>query len=175
MHCSSHSPYLKDTIREVVSDCALPISVVIFSFIGSYLFLHIKREYRFHLKDLSHQKEPTAEHFGTCNCNIEKLLLYKSERREKDNIAISFIVFSSFCLSNKLFLMCRRLMVCNILILSVVPVFSVHDGPIFNYPLFDKLSGMSAPSAVGLGFLLSLLIFIDQNIVISLTRVLEHR
>lgn len=42
----SHSPYLNDKIREVVSDCALPISVVIFSFIGSYLFLDIEREYK---------------------------------------------------------------------------------------------------------------------------------
>ncbi|XP_011609196.2 sodium bicarbonate transporter-like protein 11 isoform X2 [Takifugu rubripes] len=92
------SPYLNDKIREVVSDCALPISVVICSFIGSYLFLDIK-----------------------------------------------------------------------------LPVFSVHDGPIFNYPPFDKLSGMSALSAVGLGFLLALLIFIDQNIVISLTHVPEHK
>lgn len=66
-------------------------------------------------------------------------------------------------------------MVYNILILSIVPVFSVHDGPIFHYPPFDKLSGMSALSAVGLGFLLALLIFIDQNIVISLTHVPEHK
>lgn len=42
----SHSPYLNGRIREVVSDCALPISVVTFSFIGSYLFLDIQREYR---------------------------------------------------------------------------------------------------------------------------------
>lgn len=39
------SPYLNAKIREVVSDCALPISVVIFSFIGSYLFIDIQREY----------------------------------------------------------------------------------------------------------------------------------
>lgn len=72
--------------------------------------------------------------------------------------------------------MCSRLVVSNILIsFSVVPVFSVHDGPIFNYPPFDKLSGTSVLSAVGLGFLLSLLIFIDQNIVISLTHVPEHK
>lgn len=42
---SFHSPYLNDKIREVVSDCALPISVVMFSFIGSYLFVDIRREY----------------------------------------------------------------------------------------------------------------------------------
>uniref|UniRef100_A0A8C8A4P8 Solute carrier family 4 member 11 n=1 Tax=Oryzias sinensis TaxID=183150 RepID=A0A8C8A4P8_9TELE len=82
------SPYLNDKIREVVSDCALPISVMIFSFIGSYLFIDIQRE-------------------------------------RKQN------------------------------------PFS--------------LSGMAVLSAVGLGFLLALLIFIDQNIVISLTHVSEHK
>uniref|UniRef100_A0A674P121 Solute carrier family 4 member 11 n=1 Tax=Takifugu rubripes TaxID=31033 RepID=A0A674P121_TAKRU len=81
------SPYLNDKIREVVSDCALPISVVICSFIGSYLFLDIKREN--------------------------------------------------------------------------------------SSPLFRSFS--HALSAVGLGFLLALLIFIDQNIVISLTHVPEHK
>lgn len=92
------SPYLNDRVREVVSDCALPISVVICSFIGSYLFLDVQ-----------------------------------------------------------------------------LPVFSVHDGPVFNFPPFDKLSGMNTLSAAGLGFLLALLIFIDQNIVISLTHVPEHK
>ncbi|XP_056238523.1 solute carrier family 4 member 11-like isoform X2 [Seriola aureovittata] len=98
LYLIKRSPYLNDKIREVVSDCALPISVVIFSFIGSYLFLDIQ-----------------------------------------------------------------------------LPVFSVHDGPIFNFPPFEKLSGMNTLSAVGLGFLLALLIFIDQNIVISLTHVPEHK
>ncbi|XP_049441946.1 solute carrier family 4 member 11-like isoform X1 [Epinephelus fuscoguttatus] len=98
LYLIKRSPYLNDKIREVVSDCALPISVVIFSFIGSYLFLDIE-----------------------------------------------------------------------------LPMFSVHDGPIFNFPPFDKLSGMNTLSAVGLGFLLALLIFIDQNIVISLTHVPEHK
>lgn len=59
--------------------------------------------------------------------------------------------------------------------LLLVPVFSVHDGPIFNFPSFEKLTGMNTLSAVGLGFLLALLIFIDQNIVISLTHVPEHK
>lgn len=98
LYLIKRSPYLNDKIREVVSDCALPISVVIFSFIGSYLFLDIQ-----------------------------------------------------------------------------LPVFNVHDGPIFRFPPFDKLTGMNALSAVGLGFLLALLIFIDQNIVISLTHVPEHK
>lgn len=98
LYLIKRSPYLNGRVREVVSDCALPISVVVFSFIGSYLFLDIQ-----------------------------------------------------------------------------LPVFSVHDGPIFKYPPFDKLSGMNTLSAVGLGFLLALLIFIDQNIVISLTHVPEHK
>uniref|UniRef100_A0A7N6B6Q2 Bicarbonate transporter-like transmembrane domain-containing protein n=1 Tax=Anabas testudineus TaxID=64144 RepID=A0A7N6B6Q2_ANATE len=93
------SLYLNDKIREVVSDCALPISVVIFSFIGSYFFLDIQREYT-------------------------RLSNEISDRR---------------------------------------------------VPLRLKLTGMSTLSAVGLGFLLSLLIFIDQNIVISLTHVPEHK
>ncbi|XP_037635666.1 sodium bicarbonate transporter-like protein 11 isoform X1 [Sebastes umbrosus] len=98
LYLVKRSPYLNARVREVVSDCALPISVVVFSFIGSYLFLDIE-----------------------------------------------------------------------------LPMFSVHNGPIFNFPPFDKLSGMTTLSAVGLGFLLALLIFIDQNIVISLTHVPEHR
>ncbi|XP_041847035.1 sodium bicarbonate transporter-like protein 11 [Melanotaenia boesemani] len=98
LYLIKRSPYLNDKIREVVSDCALPISVVIFSFIGSFLFIDIQ-----------------------------------------------------------------------------LPVFNVHDGPIFKYPAFEKLTGMNVLSAAGLGFLLALLIFIDQNIVISLTHVPEHK
>ncbi|XP_074505400.1 solute carrier family 4 member 11-like isoform X2 [Sebastes fasciatus] len=98
LYLVKRSPYLNARVREVVSDCALPISVVVLSFIGSYLFLDIE-----------------------------------------------------------------------------LPMFSVHNGPIFNFPPFDKLSGMTTLSAVGLGFLLALLIFIDQNIVISLTHVPEHK
>uniref|UniRef100_UPI0037E78E11 solute carrier family 4 member 11-like n=1 Tax=Semicossyphus pulcher TaxID=241346 RepID=UPI0037E78E11 len=98
LYLIKRSPYLNARVREVVSDCALPISVVVCSFIGSYLFLDIQ-----------------------------------------------------------------------------LPVFNVHDGPIFRFPPFEKLSGMNMLSAVGLGFLLALLIFIDQNIVISLTHVPEHK
>uniref|UniRef100_A0A8C2XQI3 Solute carrier family 4 member 11 n=1 Tax=Cyclopterus lumpus TaxID=8103 RepID=A0A8C2XQI3_CYCLU len=98
LYLIKRSPYLNGKIREVVSDCALPISVVVCSFIGSYLFLDIQ-----------------------------------------------------------------------------LPMFSVHGGPIFKFPQFDKLSGMNMLSAAGLGFLLALLIFIDQNIVISLTHVPEHK
>ncbi|XP_077388420.1 solute carrier family 4 member 11-like isoform X2 [Festucalex cinctus] len=98
LYLVKRSPYMNGKVREVVSDCALPISVLLFSFIGSYLFLDIQ-----------------------------------------------------------------------------IPVFSVHNGSVFNFPPFDKLSGLNTLSAVGLGFLLALLIFIDQNIVISLTHVPEHK
>ncbi|XP_055368408.1 solute carrier family 4 member 11-like isoform X2 [Betta splendens] len=98
LYLIKRSPYLNPRIREVVSDCALPVSVLMFSFIGSYLFSDIK-----------------------------------------------------------------------------LPVFSVRDGPVFSFPALDQLTGMNALSAAGLGFLLALLIFIDQNIVTSLTHVPEHK
>lgn len=40
---------------------------------------------------------------------------------------------------------------------------------------FNQLTGMNVLSACGLGFLLALLIFIDQNIVVSLTNAPENR
>ncbi|KAM4625551.1 solute carrier family 4 member 11 isoform 3-T3 [Polymixia lowei] len=92
------SPFLHARVREVLSDCALPISVLMFSFIGSYLFNDIE-----------------------------------------------------------------------------LPVFKVHDRPIFNVAPFERLSAMNVVSAMGLGFLLALLIFIDQNIVVSLTNAPENR
>ncbi|XP_034739396.1 sodium bicarbonate transporter-like protein 11 [Etheostoma cragini] len=98
LYIIKRNPYLNYKIRLVVSDCALPISVLTFSFIGSYFFHDIQ-----------------------------------------------------------------------------LPMLSVHDGPIFNFPPFEKLSVVNILSAVGLGFLLALLIFIDQNIVISLTHVPQHK
>ncbi|XP_037833681.1 sodium bicarbonate transporter-like protein 11 isoform X2 [Kryptolebias marmoratus] len=92
------SPFLHAKVREVLSDCALPISVLLFSFIGSYLFSDIE-----------------------------------------------------------------------------LPVFKVHNRPIFNMAPFERLSAMNVVSAMGLGFLLTLLIFIDQNIVVSLTNAPENR
>uniref|UniRef100_A0A1A8PSM1 Solute carrier family 4, sodium borate transporter, member 11 n=1 Tax=Nothobranchius rachovii TaxID=451742 RepID=A0A1A8PSM1_9TELE len=92
------SPFLHAKVREVLSDCALPISVLLFSFIGSYLFSDIE-----------------------------------------------------------------------------LPVFKVHDRPIFTVAPFERLSAMNVVSAMGLGFLLALLIFIDQNIVVSLTNAPENR
>lgn len=56
-----------------------------------------------------------------------------------------------------------------------VPVFKVHDRPIFSLAPFERLSALNIVSAMGLGFLLALLIFIDQNIVVSLTNAPENR
>uniref|UniRef100_A0A6Q2YU27 Bicarbonate transporter-like transmembrane domain-containing protein n=1 Tax=Esox lucius TaxID=8010 RepID=A0A6Q2YU27_ESOLU len=92
------SPFLHAKVREVLSDCALPISVLAFSFIGSYLFNDIE-----------------------------------------------------------------------------LPVFNFHNGPMFNVAPFEKLSAINVLSAMGLGFLLAILIFIDQNIVVSLTNAPENR
>ncbi|KAJ3613154.1 hypothetical protein NHX12_019406, partial [Muraenolepis orangiensis] len=83
--------------QEVLSDCALPISVLMFSFIGSYLFNDIQ-----------------------------------------------------------------------------LPVFKVHNRPLFIVAPFERLSLLNVISAMGLGFLLALLIFIDQNIVVSLTNAPEN-
>ncbi|XP_051773367.1 sodium bicarbonate transporter-like protein 11 isoform X4 [Ctenopharyngodon idella] len=92
------SPFLHVKMREILSDCALPISVLVFSYVGSYVF---------------------------------------------NDIAL--------------------------------PVFNFHEGPMFQIAPLDKLSGASVLSAMGLGFLLFLLIFIDQNIVVSLTNAPENR
>ncbi|XP_057197757.1 sodium bicarbonate transporter-like protein 11 isoform X1 [Triplophysa rosa] len=92
------SPFLHVKMREILSDCALPISVLVFSYVGSYIF---------------------------------------------NDIAL--------------------------------PVFNFHEGPVFRVAPLDKLTGASVLSAMGLGFLLFLLIFIDQNIVVSLTNAPENR
>ncbi|XP_059373821.1 solute carrier family 4 member 11-like isoform X6 [Carassius carassius] len=92
------SPFLHVKMREILSDCALPISVLVFSYVGSYVF---------------------------------------------NDIAL--------------------------------PVFNFNEGPVFQIAPLDKLSGASVLSAMGLGFLLFLLIFIDQNIVVSLTNAPENR
>uniref|UniRef100_A0A674D1A2 Solute carrier family 4 member 11 n=1 Tax=Salmo trutta TaxID=8032 RepID=A0A674D1A2_SALTR len=92
------SPFLHAKVREVLSDCALPISVLAFSFIGSYLFNDIE-----------------------------------------------------------------------------LPAFNFHNGPMFSVAPVGKLTVMNVLSAMGLGFLLALLIFIDQNIVVSLTNAPENR
>ncbi|XP_074922773.1 solute carrier family 4 member 11 isoform X4 [Chelonoidis abingdonii] len=93
------SPYLHARVREILSDCALPISVLTFSIIGSYFFKEIE---------------------------MSKFNYNPSE--------------SLFVLA---------------------PIQSLSIG--------------SVMSAMGLGFLLSMLFFIEQNIVASLTNAPENR
>ncbi|XP_043920021.1 sodium bicarbonate transporter-like protein 11 isoform X2 [Protopterus annectens] len=93
------SPYLHARVREILSDCALPISVLTFSFVGSFLFKEIK--------------------IATFNYT------------PSDNLFVS------------------------------APFRSLTLGSIM--------------SAMGLGFLLSMLFFIEQNIVASLTNAPENR
>uniref|UniRef100_A0A670YT51 Solute carrier family 4 member 11 n=1 Tax=Pseudonaja textilis TaxID=8673 RepID=A0A670YT51_PSETE len=93
------SPYLHPRVREILSDCALPISVLTFSVIGSHFFEEIK---------------------------MSKFNYNQSE--------------SLFVLA---------------------PLKDLHLG--------------SVMSAMGLGFLLSMLFFIEQNIVASLTNAPENR
>ncbi|XP_029449769.1 sodium bicarbonate transporter-like protein 11 isoform X2 [Rhinatrema bivittatum] len=93
------SPYLHSRVREILSDCALPISVLTFSVVGSYFFKEIE---------------------------IASFNYIKTE--------------SLFVLA---------------------PIGSLSLGSIV--------------SAMGLGFLLSMLFFIEQNIVASLTNAPENR
>ncbi|NXF71079.1 S4A11 protein, partial [Sclerurus mexicanus] len=93
------SPYLHARVREILSDCALPISVLTFSLVGSYIFKEIE--------------------MSKFNYNA----------------------------SDSLFVL--------------APVQSLSIG--------------SVMSAMGLGFLLSMLFFIEQNIVASLTNAPENR
>ncbi|KAM8939584.1 solute carrier family 4 member 11 [Pelodytes ibericus] len=93
------SPYLHSRVREMLSDCALPISVLTFSVVGSYFFKEI---------------------------HIAKFNYIETE--------------SLFVLA---------------------PIGSLSMG--------------SITSAMGLGFLLSMLFFIEQNIVASLTNAPENR
>ncbi|NWV79596.1 S4A11 protein, partial [Dasyornis broadbenti] len=93
------SPYLHARVREILSDCALPISVLTFSVVGSYIFKEIE--------------------MSKFNYNASESLFV------------------------------------------LAPVQSLSIG--------------SVMSAMGLGFLLSMLFFIEQNIVASLTNAPENR
>ncbi|XP_067884823.1 sodium bicarbonate transporter-like protein 11 isoform X3 [Heterodontus francisci] len=93
------SPFLHARVRETLSDCALPISVVVFSFVGSFLFRDIK-----------------------------------------------------------------------------VASFSYNpDKGLFNLAPFHLLSIGAIFGAMGLGFLLSMLFYLEQNIVMSLTNAPQNR
>ncbi|XP_078534840.1 solute carrier family 4 member 11 [Lissotriton helveticus] len=93
------SPYLHSRVREILSDCALPISVIAFSIVGSYFFKEIQ------------------------------------------------IATFNYIKTESLFVL--------------APIGSLSLG--------------SVMSAMGLGFLLSMLFFIEQNIVASLTNAPENR
>ncbi|XP_060043253.1 solute carrier family 4 member 11 isoform X2 [Erinaceus europaeus] len=93
------SPYLHHYVREILSDCALPIAVLTFSLISSYVFWQIKTsKFRYNPRD-------------------------------------------------SLFVMARM----------------------------DSLSLVAIAGAMGLGFLLSLLFFIEQNLVAGLANAPENR
>ncbi|TRY60395.1 hypothetical protein DNTS_026828 [Danionella cerebrum] len=111
------SPFLHVKVREILSDCALPISVLVFSYVGSYVFNDIAFE-------------------------------------------VNWVLNARLCFLSQAL---------------KVPVFNFHEGPMFQIAPLDKLTGASVLSAMGLGFLLFLLIFIDQNIVVSLTNAPENR
>lgn len=44
----NYSPYLHARVREILSDCALPISVLTFSVVGSYIFKEIESKLCFY-------------------------------------------------------------------------------------------------------------------------------
>ncbi|XP_048458005.1 sodium bicarbonate transporter-like protein 11 [Rhincodon typus] len=92
-------PFLHARVRETLSDCALPISVVVFSFVGSYLFRDIK------------------------------------------------VASFSYNPNNGLF--------------NLAPFHLLSIGAIFG--------------GMGLGFLLSMLFYLEQNIVMSLTNAPQNR
>lgn len=74
------SPYLNGKIREVVSDCALPISVVIFSFIGSYFFLDIQRKFTPPRWKSSWEAPSHVLHTKNCWKKVENVLQAKLEK-----------------------------------------------------------------------------------------------
>lgn len=95
-----------------------------------------------------------------------------------DNECVNDLVYSAFYMMyvNELYFT-HDLTVWLILyyVCLTVPVFDYHEGPVFRVAPLQKLSGSSVLSAMGLGFLLALLIFVDQNIVVSLTNAPENR
>ncbi|XP_055498557.1 sodium bicarbonate transporter-like protein 11 isoform X2 [Leucoraja erinacea] len=93
------SPFLHARVRETLSDCALPISVLFFSFVGSYLFRDIK----------------------------------------------------------------------------IAPFSYNPNQRLFNLAPFHVLSIGAIFGGMGLGFLLSMLFYLEQNIVMSLTNAPQHR
>uniref|UniRef100_A0A9J8AHP7 Bicarbonate transporter-like transmembrane domain-containing protein n=1 Tax=Cyprinus carpio carpio TaxID=630221 RepID=A0A9J8AHP7_CYPCA len=82
------------------------------------------------------------------------------------------IHYSRFTFSTFLFLSNCALPI-SVVIFSFVGSYS--NEALFKVAAFDELTGLNVLSACGLGFLLALLIFTDQNIVVSLTNAPENR
>lgn len=122
------SPYLHPYMREILSDCALPISVLTFSLICSYGFREIKSELG----------------SGRGRGGVGLLLGAAGLSRSLYPAAVSQFRYNP---SKSLF-----------------EVAEMHS-----------LSLGAVTSAMGLGFLLSLLFFIEQNLVAALANAPENR
>lgn len=122
------SPYLHPCMREILSDCALPISVLTFSLICSYGFREIKSE-----SGSSRGCSGVGLPLGTAGLS-----------RGLYSAAVSQFRYNP---SKSLF--------------DVAEMHSLSLGAI--------------ASAMGLGFLLSLLFFIEQNLVAALANAPENR
>ncbi|XP_045384932.1 solute carrier family 4 member 11 isoform X3 [Lemur catta] len=120
------SPYLHPRVREVLSDCALPISVLAFSLISSYGFREIESE-------LGLGEGGVGLLPGYCRCS-----------RGLSSVAVSKFRYNP---SKSLFEMAQ-----------------IHS-----------LSLQAIISAMGLGLLLSMLFFIEQNLVAALVNAPENR
>nr|XP_012610276.1 sodium bicarbonate transporter-like protein 11 isoform X1 [Microcebus murinus] len=120
------SPYLHPRVREVLSDCALPISVLAFSLISSYGFREIESELRL-------GEGGVGLLSGCCRCS-----------RGLSSAAVSKFRYNP---SESLFEMAQ-----------------IHS-----------LSLPAISSTMGLGFLLSMLFFIEQNLVAALVNAPENR
>lgn len=122
------SPYLHPYVREILSDCALPIAVLTFSLISSYGFKEIK-------------SEPGPRGVG---------------------VGSSVSGRGSYRLSLPL--------------PAAVSKFRYNPSDnLFEMAQIHSLSLGAISGAMGLGFLLSLLFFIEQNLVAALVNAPENR
>uniref|UniRef100_A0A8C1F8D7 Bicarbonate transporter-like transmembrane domain-containing protein n=1 Tax=Cyprinus carpio carpio TaxID=630221 RepID=A0A8C1F8D7_CYPCA len=82
------------------------------------------------------------------------------------------LMLGTLWLGYALFLIKRRSSGLTVITISL---FNYQNEALFKVAAFDELTGLNVLSACGLGFLLALLIFTDQNIVVSLTNAPENR
>lgn len=123
-----HSPYLHPYVRELLSDCALPISVLTFSLISSYGFQEIK------------SKLGPAVGWDGVGCSVGDASLSRG-------LYPTAVVKFRYSSSDSLF-----------------EIAEMHS-----------LSLVAISSAMGLGFLLSMLFFIEQNLVAALANAPQNR